>query len=112
MEPGNINIETPENIINNEIENNNGNVTLMGENDKNDRIKFKNISKCYQEIFNENVDNIMNEINEETIGNKCLVDGSGNFMMMTTDANGNPQMNDVENGDDVIIMQRKDIYFF
>jgi len=70
MEPGNIKIETPENIINeNVIENNNCNVTLMGENDKNDRIKFKSISKCYEEIFNENVDNIMNEINDETIGN-------------------------------------------
>ncbi len=68
-EPGNINIETPQNINNynvtlmgNNI--NNCNVTLMGNNNNNEKIKFKNVSKCYEEIFDENVDNIMNEINE------------------------------------------------
>ncbi len=73
IEPGNINIETPENINDisdneKDININNCNITLMGDN--NEKIKFKNVSKCYEEIFNENVNNIMNEINEcETIGN-------------------------------------------
>eukprot|EP01084_Bolivina_argentea_P226486 382578_1 len=72
-EPGNIDIETPQNINDisdneKDININNCNITLMGDN--NEKIKFKNVSKCYEEIFNENVNNIMNEINEcETIGN-------------------------------------------